>query len=92
MIGYQAGEVDAFNVEARYSRVFKIEGTNDLFYGAGTGIVSNDSKRETLVRLFSGTEFFPQASPNFGITLEFGIQRKASLQGFYNALSAHYYF
>ena len=92
MVGYTAGTVHSFSVEIRYSRVFKIEGTNDLFYGAGTGIVSKDSKKDTLLRFFSGTEFFPQASPNFGITLEFGVLRQAATQGFYNALSAHYYF
>jgi len=92
MVGYSAGTIDSFSVELRYSRVFKIEGTNDLFYGAGTGIVSKDNKKETLLRFYSGTEFFPQASPNFGITLEFGVLRQANTQGFYNALSAHYYF
>ena len=92
MVGYRAGSVDSFSIEGRYARVFKIEGTNDLFYGAGTGIVSNESNRETLFRIFSGTEFFPQTSPNFGITLEFGIFRQSSTQGFYNAISAHYYF
>jgi len=92
MVGYSTGTIDSFSVELRYSRVFKIEGTNDLFYGAGTGIVSKDSKKDTLFRFFSGTEFFPQASPNFGITLEFGVLRKATTQDFYNALSAHYYF
>ena len=92
MVGYSAGTVDSFSVEIRYARVFKIEGTNDLFYGAGTGIISKDSKKDTLLRFYSGTEFFPQASPNFGITLEFGVLRQAATQGFYNALSAHYYF
>tara|TARA_B100000700_G_C15045396_1_gene857641 strand:- start:913 stop:1509 length:597 start_codon:yes stop_codon:yes gene_type:complete len=92
MVGYKAGTVESFSVEIRYARVFKIEGTNDLFYGAGTGIVSNESKKDTMLRFFSGTEFFPQTSPNFGITLEFGIFKQASLQTFYNALSAHYYF
>ena len=92
MVGYRAGSVDSFSIEGRYARVFKIEGTNDLFYGAGTGIVSNESNRETLFRIFSGTEFFPQTSPNFGITLEFGIFRQSSTQVFYNAISAHYYF
>ena len=92
LVGYSAGTVEEFSVELRYSRVFKIEGTNDLFYGAGTGIVSEDSNKNTLLRFYSGTEFFPQASPNFGITLEFGVLRQASTQGFYNALSAHYYF
>jgi len=92
MVGYKSGSVESFSIEGRYARVFKIEGTNDLFYGAGTGIVSNSSDRETLFRIFSGTEFFPQTSPNFGITLEFGILRQSSIQGFYNAISAHYYF
>ena len=92
LVGYSAGTVDSFSVEIRYARVFKIEGTNDLFYGAGTGLVSKDSKKDTLLRFFSGTEFFPQTSPNFGITLEFGVLRQAATQEFYNALSAHYYF
>ena len=92
LVGYSAGTVEEFSVELRYSRVFKIEGTNDLFYGAGTGIVSEDSDKNTLLRFYSGTEFFPQASPNFGITLEFGVLRQSATQGFYNALSAHYYF
>jgi len=92
LVGYSAGTVEEFSVELRYSRVFKIEGTNDLFYGAGTGIVSEDSDKNTLLRFYSGTEFFPQASPNFGITLEFGVLRQAATQGFYNSISAHYYF
>jgi len=92
MIGYNSGKVNTFSFELRYARVFKIEGTNDLFYGAGTGIVSEDSKKETLFRFFSGTELFPKNSPNFGISLELGVLRQGGSQGFYNALSAHYYF
>jgi len=92
MIGYNSGTENTFSFELRYARVFKIEGTNDLFYGAGTGIASKESSRETLFRFFSGTEFFPQNSPNFGISLELGILRQGGSQGFYNALSAHYYF
>ena len=92
MVGYSARNVDTFSVEFRYARVFIIEGTNDLFYGAGTGITSIDSKKETLFRFYSGTEFFPQTSPNFGITLELGVVREGDNQEFYNSLSAHYYF
>ena len=92
MVGYNSSKEETFSVEFRYARVFKIEGTNDLFYGAGTGIVSENSKRSTLFRFYSGTEFFPQTSPNFGISLELGVLRQGSTQGFYNALSAHYYF
>ena len=54
LVGYNAGNEDSFSVEIRYSRVFKIEGTNDLFYGAGTGIISNEDKKDTLLRFFSG--------------------------------------
>ena len=92
MVGYDNGNVETFSIEFRYARVFKIEGTNDLFYGAGTGIVSKDSEKDTLFRFYSGTEFFPQSSPNFGISLEFGVLRQSDQQGFYNALAAHYYF
>jgi len=92
MIGYNSGMENIFSIELRYTRVFKIEGTNDLFYGAGTGIESTDSHRSTILRFFSGTELFFQNSPNFGISLELGVLRQSCSQGFYNALSAHYYF
>ena len=96
MIGYSSGSVNTFGVELRYARVFKVEGTSDLFYGAGTGIISKDSTRGTSFRFFSGSEFFPMSSPNFGISLEFGVLRQQGIgddtQGFYNAISARYYF
>ena len=96
MVGYSSGLVNTFGFELRYARVFKVEGTSDLFYGAGTGIISKDSKRGTAFRFFSGGEFFPRSSPNFGISLELGVLRKQGLdddtQGFYNAISARYYF
>ena len=50
MIGYTSGMENNFSIELRYTRVFKIEGTNDIFDGAGTGIVSKDNKKETLLR------------------------------------------
>ena len=88
MIGYSSGSVSTFGVELRYARVFKVEGTSDLFYGAGTGIISKDSTRGTSFRFFSGSEFFPSSSPNFGISLEFGVLRQQGVgddtQGFYN--------
>ena len=96
MVGYSSGAVNTFGVELRYARVFKVEGTSDLFYGAGTGIISKDSSRGTAFRFFSGSEFFPRSSPNFGISLEFGVLRQQGVgdvtQGFYNAISARYYF
>ena len=96
MVGYSSGSVDTFSFELRYARVFKVEGMSDLFYGVGTGIVSKDSKRGTAIRFFSGSEFFPRSSPNFGISLELGVLRQNGLggdtQGFYNAVSARYYF
>ena len=96
MVGYSSGSVNTFGVELRYAKVFKVEGTSDLFYGAGTGLISKDSKRGTAFRFFSGGEFFPRSSPNFGISLELGVLRKQGVgddtQGFYNAISARYYF
>ena len=96
MVGYSSGSVNTFGFELRYARVFKVEGTSDLFYGAGTGIISKDSKRGTVFRFFSGGEFFPRSSPNFGISLELGVMRQQGVgdvnQGFYNAISARYYF
>ena len=96
MVGYSSGSVNTFGVELRYAKVFKVEGTSDLFYGAGTGLISKDSKRGTAFRFFSGGEFFPRSSPNFGISLELGVLRKQGIgddtQGFYNAISARYYF
>ncbi len=96
MIGYSTGSVSTFGVELRYARVFKVEGTSDLFYGAGTGIISKDSTRGTSFRFFSGSEFFPSNSPNFGVSLEFGVLRQQGVgddtQGFYNAISARYYY
>ena len=47
MVGYSSGATNTFSFELRYARVFKVEGTSDLFYGAGTGIISKDSKRGT---------------------------------------------
>ena len=96
MVGYSSGSVNTFGFELRYARVFKVEGTSDIFYGLGAGILSKDSKRGTAFRFFSGSEFFPRRSPNFGISLELGVLRKHGLgddtQGFYNAISARYYF
>ena len=96
LVGYSSGAVNTFGVELRYARVFKVEGSSDLFYGAGTGIISKESKRGTAFRFFSGSEIFPRSSPNFGIALELGVLRQQGVgdvtQGFYNAISAHYYF
>ena len=96
IVGYSSGTQDNFGFELRYSRVFMVEGATDLFYGAGVGILSIDSKRGTIFRLYSGSEFFPLSSPNFGFTLELGVQRKQGFddvtQGFYNAIAARYYF
>ena len=96
MVGYSSGSVNTFGVELRYARAFKVEGTSDPFYGAGTELISKDSKRGTAFRFFSGGEIFPRSSPNFGISLELGVLRKQGVgddtQGFYNAISARYYF
>ena len=96
LVGYSSGAVNTFGVELRYARVFKVEGSSDLFYGAGTGIISKESKRGTAFRFFSGSEIFPRSSPNFGISLELGVLRQQGVgdvtQGFYNAISARYYF
>ena len=96
MVGYSSGSVNTFGFELRYARVFKVEGMSDLFYGLGTGIISKESKRGTAFRFFSGSEFFPRSSPNFGISLELGVLSQQGLdndtQGFYNAISARYYF
>ena len=96
IVGYSSGTQDNFGFELRYSRVFMVEGATDLFYGAGAGILSIDSKRGTIFRLYSGSEFFPLSSPNFGFSLELGVQRKQGIgdvnQGFYNAIAARYYF
>jgi len=96
MVGYSSGATNTFSFELRYARVFKVEGTSDLFYGAGTGIISKESKRGTAFRFFSGSEIFPRSSPNFGIALELGVLRQQGVgdvtQGFYNAISARYYF
>jgi hypothetical protein len=94
--GYSSGTQDTFGFELRYSRVFMVEGATDLFYGAGAGILSIDSKRGTIFRLYSGSEFFPLSSPSFGFSLELGVQRKQGVgdvtQSFYNAIAARYYF
>ena len=96
IVGYSSGTQDTFGFELRYSRVFMVEGATDLFYGAGAGILSIDSKRGTIFRLYSGSEFFPLSSPSFGFSLELGVQRKQGIgdvtQGFYNAIAARYYF
>jgi len=96
IVGYSSGTQDTFGFELRYSRVFMVEGATDLFYGAGAGILSIDSKRGTIFRLYSGSEFFPLSSPNFCFSLELGVQRKQgiedNIQNFYNAIAARYYF
>ena len=96
LVGYNSGSQDTFGVELRYSKVFMVEGTNDLYYGAGLGIISKSSDRGTSLRFFSGNEFFPRGSPNLGISIELGVlsQRGTSnaSQGFYNAFAARYYF
>ena len=96
IVGYSSGTQDTFGFELRYSRVFMVEGATDLFYGAGAGILSIDSKRGTIFRIYSGSEFFPLSSPSFGFSLELGVQRKQGIgdvtQGFYNAIAARYYF
>lgn len=96
IVGYSSGTQNTFSFELRYSRVFMVEGTNDLFYGAGAGLISKDSKRGTAFRFYSGSEFFPLSSPNFGFSLELGVLRQQGIgdvtQGFYNAVSARYYF
>ena len=96
IVGYSSGTQDTFGFELRYSRVFMVEGATDLFYGAGAGILSIDSKRGTIFRLYSGSEFFPLSSPSFGFSLELGVQRKQGIgdvtQSFYNAIAARYYF
>ena len=96
IVGYSSGKQEKFGFELRYSRVFMVEGSTDLFYGAGAGILSIDSKRGTIFRLYSGSEFFPLSSPNFCFSLELGVQRKQGIedntQNFYNAIAARYYF
>ena len=96
IVGYSSGTQDTFGLELRYTRVFKVEGATDLFYGAGAGILSKDSKRGTAFKFFSGSEFFPMSSPNFGLSLELGVLRQQGIgdvtQSFYNAIAARYYF
>ena len=96
IVGYSSGKQEKFGFELRYSRVFMVEGSTDLFYGAGAGILSIDSTRGTIFRLYSGSEFFPLSSPNFCFSLELGVQRKQgiedNIQNFYNAIAARYYF
>ena len=96
LVGYNSGSQDTFGVELRYSKVFMVEGTNDLYYGAGLGIVSKSSERGTALRFFSGNEFFPRGSPNLGISIELGVLSQQGIssasQGFYNAFAARYYF
>ena len=96
LVGYNSGSQDTFGVELRYSKVFMVEGTNDLYYGAGLGIISKNSDRGTALRFFSGNEFFPRGSPNLGISIELGVLSQQGIsnasQGFYNAFAARYYF
>ncbi len=93
IVGYSSGTQDTFGFELRYSRVFMVEGANDLFYGAGAGILSKNNNRGTIFRFYSGSEFFPLSSPSFGFSLELGVQRKQDIgEGFYNAIAARYYF
>jgi len=96
IVGYSSGTKDTFGLELRYTRVFKAEGAIDLFYGAGAGILTKDSKQGTAFRFISGSEFFPMSSPNFGLSLELGVLRQQGIgdvtQSFYNAIAARYYF
>ncbi len=96
LLGYQEGSVNRFSVEARFSRVFLNEGEHDLFYGAGAGMVTQDSSRGTRFRAYSGGEFFPISNPNIGFSLEIGVLREQGIgdtsQSFYNSVAARYYF
>tara|TARA_Y100001960_G_C14412201_1_gene698734 strand:- start:276 stop:773 length:498 start_codon:yes stop_codon:yes gene_type:complete len=96
IVGYNSGSMDNFGIELRYSKVFMVEGTNDLYYGAGLGIISKSSDRGTALRFFSGNEIFPRGSPNLGISIELGVLSQKGIsdasQGFYNAFAARYYF
>jgi len=96
LVGYNSGSQDTFGVELRYSKVFMVEGTNDLYYGGGLGIISKSNNRGTTLRFFSGNEFFPRGSPNLGISIELGVLSQQGIgnasQGFYNAFAARYYF
>jgi len=96
LVGYSSGTQDTFGLELRYTRVFKVEGATDLFYGAGAGILSKESEKGTAFRLYSGSEFFPLSSPNFGFSLELGVLRQQGIgdvtQSLYNAIAARYYF
>ena len=96
IMGYNSGSQDTFDVELRYSKVFMVEGTNDLYYGAGIGIISKNNDRGTTLRFFSGNEFFPRGSPNLGLSIELGVLSQQGIgnasQGFYNAFAARYYF
>ena len=96
LVSYNSGSVNKFGFELRYARVFKSTGMTDLFYGIGTGIISKDSERGTVFRFYSGSEIFTRQSPNFAISFELGVLNQQGLgednQGFYNAISARYYF
>ena len=84
------------STKASMDNIFMVEGTNDLYYGAGLGIITKNSDRGRSLRLFSGNEFFPRGRPNLGISFELGVLSQQGIssasQGFYNAFSARYYF
>lgn len=97
LIGYnRANNRTDFSLEGRYTQILLSQGNNDMFWGGGIGFLNYDGEKGTSIRVFSGTEIFPVSYPNIGFSLELGFSTTQGLsatnQGFYNALSARYYF
>ena len=87
IVGYSSGTQDTFGLELRYSRVFMVEGATDLFYGAGAGILSKNNNRGTILKFYSGSEFFPLSSPSFGFSLELGVSVNRALETLFKAFT-----
>ena len=84
-----------FNLEGRLSHVYLAKSRFDLFVGGGLGFASSGSDRGTILKVFSGAEFFMISLPDFSLGVELGFINRSKVdqeQGIYNAFDARYYF
>ncbi|HBI29572.1 MAG TPA: hypothetical protein EYG15_12790 [Deltaproteobacteria bacterium] len=84
-----------FNLEGRLSHVYLAKNRFDLFVGGGLGFASSGSERGTILKAFSGAEFFMISLPDFSFGAELGFISRSKVdeeQSLYNAFTARYYF
>ena len=79
----------------RLSHVYLAKNRFDLFVGGGLGFASSGSERGTILKAFSGAEFFMISLPDFSFGAELGFISRSKVyeeQSLYNAFTARYYF